>query len=58
MGEADDALARVRECAFDGGGMASTSEAGDWIKPFLKERYGIIDPVFELRPVWEALDLL
>jgi hypothetical protein len=51
VGKADDALARVREAAFDGTMMSGTSEAGDWIKPFLKERYGIVDPVFELRPV-------
>lgn len=52
------ALTRVREAAFDGISMNARSEAGDWIKPFLKEKYDITDPTFELRPTWEKLGFL
>lgn len=55
---ADSALRRVREIVFDASSSDSTADAPAWARPFLKDEYGITDPKFELRPVWEALDLL
>lgn len=59
--EIDEAVASLRqvdEMVFDSSFFDGTSKAGDWIKPFLKSKYGISDPTFQLRPVWEALDSL
>jgi hypothetical protein len=56
--EADSAVGSVREMVFGGASWDSRAEAGPWIRPLLKEEFGIADPTFELRPVWEALGFL
>ncbi len=58
VGAAESALEQVRELVFDGVSFNSQAVAGDWAKPLLKEKYGISDPTFELRPAWEALGFL
>lgn len=56
--KAKDALNAVRESVFDGTSFHARSDAGDWIAPYLKEKYELDDPTFELRPVWEALGFI
>jgi hypothetical protein len=56
--EAESALEQVRDLVFDGTSYEGRARAGDWIRPLLKERFGITDPVFELRPVWESLGFI
>lgn len=56
--EAVAALRQVREFVFDGLNYEGEAKAEDWVKPMLKSSYGITDPTFELRPVWEALGFL
>jgi len=55
---AESALEQVREIVFSGASFNSRARASDWAKPILKEKYGVDDPTFELRPVWEALGFL
>jgi hypothetical protein len=55
---AESALRSVRDIVFSGQSFESRSEAADWIRPLLKDKYGIQDPTFELRPVWQALGFL
>jgi hypothetical protein len=52
------ALTDVRNRVFDGDTFSTSATAGTWIRPVLKERYGVDDPKFELRPTWVALGLL
>lgn len=47
----------VRERIFSDG-WGSRSEAGDWIKGFLRTEYGVTDPVFEIKDTWEKLGFL
>lgn len=56
--DADAALRSVREQVFNGTSLDARSEAGVWIKPFLREKYGITDPTFEIKDTWEKLGLL
>lgn len=58
VAEVEVALQRVRQFAFDGVAFEDKAEAGEWIRPLLKDRYAIADPTFELRPVWQALGFL
>lgn len=56
--EALGALKWVREVVFEGVSYEGEAKAQNWAKPLLKNRFGITDPTFELRPVWEALGFL
>jgi TIR domain len=56
--ECEVALGTVRRTVFDGSPFIGVAKAGEWARPFLNERYGVSDPTFELRPVWEALRFL
>jgi hypothetical protein len=56
--EAESALKQVREIVFDGVSPYGRASAGERSKPLLKDKYGITDPTFELRPVWESLGFL
>jgi hypothetical protein len=52
------ALSNVRELVFEGSSYESRAEAPAWVRPFLKDTFGITDPTFELRPTWEAFGFL
>jgi hypothetical protein len=56
--DADSSLRSLRETVFEGVSWDSRAEAPTWIRPLLKDAFGIADPTFELRPTWEALELL
>lgn len=58
IAELETALNGVRQFAFDGIALEGKAEAGEWIRPLLKDHFGIADPTFELRPVWRALGFL
>lgn len=58
IAEAEAALRRVRQFVFDGEAQDEEARAGEWVRPLLKEDFGISDPTFELRPVWQALGFL
>lgn len=58
VAEVESALRSVRQSVFNGVVFEGKAEAGEWVRPLLKDRYEIADPTFELRPVWHALGLL
>jgi hypothetical protein len=58
IADIETALKRIRQFVFGGVVFEGKAEAGEWIRPLLKERYAITDPTFELRPVWQALGFL
>ena len=56
--DAVQALYAVREVVFAGETYEHRARAGEWIRPVLKEQFGITDPTFELRPAWENFGFL
>lgn len=52
VADVEAALRGVRQAVFDGVAFEGKAEAGEWVRPLLKERYAVSDPTFELRPVW------
>lgn len=58
VADLEAALKSVRQSVFDGVVFEGKAEAGEWVRPLLKDRYAIGDPTFELRPVWKALGFL
>lgn len=58
VADLEAAIKGVRQFVFDGVVFEGKAEAGEWVRPLLKDRYAISDPTFELRPVWAALNFL
>ena len=58
VADLEAALKAVRQFVFDGVAFEGKAEAGEWVRPLLKDRYAISDPTFELRPVWDSLGFL